>query len=137
MHFCEETPSELKFIPKLSHTIIDKIKQLPLDEAQIHGVKLSLGEALSNAIRHGNKLNPDLAVRVKVEAGSRSLTIWVADQGKGFNFRNAPDPTKPDKLHKLSGRGIFLIRKHMDKVTFLERGRKIKMVKLFKKGEGK
>lgn len=137
MYFFEETPSELKSIPKLIHTIIDKIKQLPLDEAQIHDVKLSLGEALSNAIKHGNKLNPDLSVKVKVKADRRSLIVSVADQGKGFNFKNVPDPTKPETLHKLSGRGIFLIRKRMDKVTFFDRGRKIKMVKLFKKGEKK
>jgi serine/threonine-protein kinase RsbW len=135
MHFCEEIPSELKFIPKISHTIIDKIKYLPLDETQVHDVQLALGEALSNAMRHGNKLNPDLAVKVKVESNLRSLTICVADQGKGFNFKNVPDPTRPETLHKLSGRGIFLIRKRMDKVSFLSRGRKIKMVKLFKKGD--
>lgn len=134
MDFSKKIPSNLNALPGLTGTIIEKIRQLPLDEAQVQDIRLSLQEALVNSAKHGNKLNPDLYVEVSVEGKDDSLIITVADQGEGFDFEGIPDPRKPDNLNKLSGRGIFLIRKRMDMVEFLDHGRRIKMVKFFRKG---
>ena len=134
MNFVKNITSDLKSIPEIIHDLIDKIKTLPFSEGQVHDIKLSLEEALVNAMKHGNKFDPALLVTVQIGTDSRALVITVADQGQGFDFRSIPDPTKPDNLQKLSGRGVLLIRSHMDEVEYLDSGRKIKMTKFFKKG---
>lgn len=134
MNLYEKIPTDLKVIPKLIQAITEKIRQLPLDEEQIHDIKLSLQEALVNAIKHGNRLNPNLSVEVSLKSDDSSLIIIVTDQGKGFDFKNISDPTKPDNLQNLFGRGILLIKNHMDNLEFFYGGRSIKMIKFFKRG---
>jgi len=136
MNIHEKLPTDLKAIPALIRDVAAKLRELPIDKGQLHDVRLCLEEALVNAIKHGNKFNPNLFVEVDIESDGNSLSISVADQGEGFDFQGIPDPRNPDNLHKLSGRGILLIRSHMDSVDFFDSGRTIKMTKLFK-GRGK
>ncbi len=137
MQIFHKIPSRLEMIPDFLAGIIEEIKKLNIAEADLFEIKLALEEALVNAIKHGNKFNPELSVEVKIKADANLLSICVTDQGEGFDFKNIPDPTKSDNLHKLSGRGILLIRSHMDDVEFSDSGRKITMIKLFKKGAKK
>jgi serine/threonine-protein kinase RsbW len=129
----EDIPSRLNVIPGFTLSLKEKLAHLSLKEEEIFNIQLCLEEALVNAIKHGNKLNPDLSVQVTVEAKDDSVIITVIDQGKGFDSKNIPDPTDTDNLQKLSGRGIFLIKKLMDKVEFFDCGRGIKMIKSLKK----
>jgi serine/threonine-protein kinase RsbW len=89
---------------------------------------------LINAINHGNKFSPDLEVEAKVEFKDDVLIMEVKDRGKGFDFTKIPNPTEEDNLHRNSGRGVFLIKKHMDKVEYFDCGRTIKMIKFLKSG---
>ena len=132
MDYYKEIPSSLKLIPGFTRNLMQEISELPFDKERIHDIKLSLDEALVNAAKHGNKFNPDLSVKISLKSDNSSLVIIVTDQGKGFDFKNISDPTKPDNLQNLSGRGILLIRNHMDKIEFLDGGRSIKMKKFFK-----
>jgi len=113
---------------------MNKIKALRISEDDFFSIRLSLEEALINAIRHGNKNNPDLSVEVDVEYAKDKLIMQVKNQGEGFDFQHLADPTQAENLDKLSGRGIFLIRNMMDNVEFTGQGRVIKMVKLLKGG---
>ncbi|MBU1147768.1 MAG: ATP-binding protein [Candidatus Omnitrophica bacterium] len=95
-------------------------------------MKLCLEEALANAVRHGNKLNPDLFVEVTVGIDADRVIIKVKDHGHGFDFKAVPDPTEDTNFQKPCGRGIFLIKNFMDEVDFFDNGRGIKMVKFLK-----
>lgn len=133
MIISDKLPSKLEVIQEFLPAAIEKIKsQAPFKEEDIFNIKLSLEEALVNAIRHGNKLNPALSVSVAIEMKDKRLTIKVTDEGQGFDFKNIPDPTKADSLKKLSGRGVFLIKRLMDEVDFFDGGRGIQMVKYLK-----
>jgi serine/threonine-protein kinase RsbW len=134
MTLSEKLPSRLELIFEFVNKLIAKIKSLPIEENTIFNIKLSLEEALVNAVKHGNKLNPDLSVEVTLETTDNSLIIKVKDEGKGFDFHNIPDPTQGSNLEKLHGRGIFLIKNLMDEVEFFDCGREIKMIKFFKPG---
>jgi serine/threonine-protein kinase RsbW len=137
MNLLEKLPSDLKKLPRCIDAIITHARTLPLTDEQLHDIKLSLEEALVNAIKHGNKFDPRLWVSVLVESNDRGLTIIVTDQGNGFDFKNVPDPTKNTNLTRLSGRGVYLIRNRMDKVEFLSGGSSIKMTKYFENGENR
>jgi serine/threonine-protein kinase RsbW len=133
MRIDEALPSKVELIPDFISAAIEKLYHLPLDEHVIFQIKLSLQEAVVNAVKHGNKLNPDLFVQVVIEAEKSSVTIRVTDQGTGFDVKKVPNPTRPENIIKLQGRGIFLIRNLMDDVRFLDGGRTIKMIKNLKR----
>jgi serine/threonine-protein kinase RsbW len=90
-----------------------------LEEEIAYWVGMALREALANAIKHGNKLNPDkrVFVRMVVRPGS-ALEIKVEDEGDGFDAELVADPTAPDNLLRSSGRGVFYMRQFMDEVRF-------------------
>lgn len=137
MNLSQKLPSDLKILPEYVNSVIDKARQFPFSQEQLHDIRLSLEEALVNAIKHGNNADPHLSVQLSVESSDTSLTITVSDQGKGFDFKHLPDPTAPVNLEKLSGRGVFLILNRMDKVEFSHGGSSIKMTKFFQNGEKK
>ena len=53
----------------------------------------------------------------------------VRDQGKGFDPTQLPDPTEPENVGRVNGRGLFLIRTFMDEVTFNSQGNEITMIR--------
>ena len=130
MHISQKLPSQVgAAFPFISRVIDQLQKECPLNEEDIFCVKLALEESLINAIKHGNKFHPDLTVDVLVSFQNDSLIIKVKDYGQGFDARAIPDPTIDERLMKTSGRGIFLIKKLMDEVSFHDGGREIWMVK--------
>lgn len=82
-------------------------------------------EAVNNAITHGNKGNPDKIVDVEIKYEKNKMTVTVTDEGPGFNPGEVPDPTKPENIEELSGRGVFLMTKLADKIDFNERGNSV------------
>ncbi|MFH1655102.1 MAG: ATP-binding protein [Candidatus Omnitrophota bacterium] len=126
-------PSDLKIVKKASLKIIDQLKDLKLDEITLFKIVLCSEEALINAIKYGNKNKKEQQVKVSLAKNLDSIEITVKDEGKGFDYKNLPDPTTDENLTKTSGRGLFLIKKLMDKVIFYDNGSCIKMIKHIKK----
>ena len=80
-------------------------------------VPVALTEALSNAILRGNADDPRKHVYVRVRVDNATLTIEVRDEGIGFDLDECTlDPTTPEHLENEFGRGLFLMRKLMDRV---------------------
>jgi serine/threonine-protein kinase RsbW len=84
-------------------------------------------EAVNNAILHGNKSDPGKFVKVVIEGLNDKLSVSVEDEGPGFNPEEIPDPTKPENIEEISGRGIFLMSKLADSISFSEKGNKVTM----------
>ncbi len=84
-------------------------------------------EAVKNAFEFGNNNDKSKTVAVTAYTADNSLVISVKDSGKGFDYDNLPDPTLPENIEKLSGRGVFLIKNLSDKTEFLDNGSRIKM----------
>ncbi len=117
-------------------------------------VGISLQEALSNAIHHGN-LELDSELRQVDEANyyelanlrrsqspyadrkvyvqallSRSeLKFVITDEGPGFNTKKVLDPTAEVNLERIGGRGLLLISSFMDDVYYNDAGNQITMIK--------
>lgn len=122
-------PSRLEAIPEVVTCVVGKLIDLALAKEIISAVRLSLQEAMVNAVKHGNKLDPGLVVRVEIEVEPKQLIIQVCDQGEGYDYKNIPSPVEPQNLEKLKGRGIYLIKHLMDKVEFLNEGSTIRMIR--------
>jgi serine/threonine-protein kinase RsbW len=98
------------------------------DEDALFAVRLCLEEALVNAFRHGNRLEPGLVVKFQASIGTDRCVFEVQDEGEGFDPGAVPDPTADENLEIPSGRGIMLMRAYMSEVEYLEPGNRIRMV---------
>jgi serine/threonine-protein kinase RsbW len=86
---------------------------------------LSVSEAATNAIVHGNKLNPSKKVTIDAEANTHTLAFTIKDEGDGFNPDNIPNPLEEEHLLIPSGRGVFLIKEYADELEYQDEGRTI------------
>ncbi len=141
--------------PLISHMQVQMRRLDLFEESDIVRISTALQEALVNAIEHGNleldsKLREglgneyvDLAAerrrqspyserKVHLTASfSRERATWtIRDEGRGFDPEGLPDPTDPANLHRVSGRGLLLIRTFMDEVEFNSQANEIRMSKL-------
>jgi serine/threonine-protein kinase RsbW len=84
-------------------------------------------EAVNNAITHGNKANPVKLVDVEIVVDKNEIMVTVTDEGPGFNPSSIPDPTAPENIEELSGRGVFLMTKLADSINFNDKGNSVTM----------
>jgi serine/threonine-protein kinase RsbW len=125
--------SRLENVAPLLKEALVVLEGLSFSPEEIFSIKLSLEEALTNAMRHGNKLDPTLSVDVTLTADHEKIVIKVKDEGAGFDARHIHDPTSGENAQKPGGRGVFLMKRLMDRVEYFDGGRGIEMVKFFKK----
>lgn len=84
-------------------------------------------EAVNNAITHGNKSDPQKIVDVELMYENNEIIIKVTDEGEGFRPEKIPDPTMPENIEELSGRGVFLMTKLADEIKFNNEGNSVTM----------
>ena len=107
---------------------IDKVSsEYKLNNDLYGNVLIATLEATNNAIVHGNKLNSEKKVILRFVIENDDLTITVEDQGPGFDYNNIPDPTSPENIENINGRGIFLMEKLSDKIEFYNNGSIVEM----------
>ncbi len=93
-------------------------KDLGVNDERMNGLLLSVTEATTNAIIHGNKCDLSKKVFIDVFVEDNNIIIKVKDQGNGFDPANIPDPTEPQNLLKDSGRGVYLMKVYMDDLKY-------------------
>jgi serine/threonine-protein kinase RsbW len=85
-------------------------------------VEIALREALANAVIHGNHEDRRKYVHVTCRCEPDEVSIAVKDEGKGFDVNHVPDPTTPENISSVHGRGIHVMKALMDEVRFEEGG---------------
>jgi serine/threonine-protein kinase RsbW len=96
-----------------------------ISEDYYGNILVSLTEAVNNAIYHGNQSNPNKSIDISFKSHPDRVSFSVKDEGPGFNYESLPDPTNPENIEKPNGRGVFLMRKLADNVTFEDNGSKV------------
>ena len=127
-----DIPSEFRHIYLLDNVLSYVAKEMRFDEETKEQVSLAVIEAGTNAIKHGNKNDPDKLVHFRFYISDDGLTIYVKDSGHGFDPGSVEDPLSPENVMKPCGRGIFLMKILMDEVKFILSGNcgtEVKMVK--------
>ena len=97
------------------------------------GVEIALREALANPIIHGNHANPRKHVYVRFRCGPDEVSFAIKDEGRGFDLNKLADPTAPENIEAVHGRGIYLMKALMDQVRFEEGGVVVHMRKRARK----
>jgi serine/threonine-protein kinase RsbW len=123
----------IKDVPQFTKDILEELAPFDAGKDTIFDIRLAVEEALINAIKYGNKEDKNKSVFIKLSGDSNKVEIEIKDQGQGYDYKHTPLPTLDENLERLSGRGVYLIKKIMDEVCFLDDGSRIKMVKYLKK----
>jgi serine/threonine-protein kinase RsbW len=120
--------SNLESINILENLIKSVKEENTISEESFTGIWIALNEAVTNAIKHGNKYDPCKKVSLEVEQKEgRYICFTVKDEGNGFDHTILPDPTHPDNIEELNGRGVYLINKLADRVSFSANGTIVEM----------
>lgn len=90
-------------------------------------ILVSLTEAVTNAIIHGNSQDESKNVSIELKKQRDTLAIQVSDEGRGFDPKRLPDPTSPENIHNCGGRGVFLIHQLSHAVRFHNNGSTVEM----------
>ncbi|MBP0020936.1 MAG: anti-sigma regulatory factor [Cyanobacteria bacterium SBLK] len=99
-------------------------------------IRLGLQEALVNAAKHGNNLDPSKQVCVRFSVTDDLYSWIITDQGTGF----APShccPSNPEELlppeESEDGRGFCLLHQIFDQVHWNHQGTELKLCKRVKR----
>jgi serine/threonine-protein kinase RsbW len=124
--------SELESVDGAEETVLREAEHLGFDEDELHRIGISVRECMVNAVVHGNRYNSRKKVHLKVERTPETLTIWIGDEGEGFDLAAVPDPLAGENLMRHSGRGVMLMQAFMDEFSACARqpkGTEVKLVK--------
>lgn len=116
-------PSDLGNLRLVEKAIDELSMELDLSDEVYGNVLVATMEATNNAIIHGNNSDPEKIVKIEMLMENKELCVHIEDQGKGFDYSTVPDPTSPENLEKINGRGIFLMERLSDEILYLEDGR--------------
>ncbi len=124
-----ELPSDLALMNGVLEYLQERVSKLGLIKPDRSNLFIALDEAFVNAVKHGNKNDPNKLLRITAELSPKEACFTVEDEGEGFDIREIPDPCDPTNLFRTSGRGVLLIYNIMDEVEYNAQGNRVKMVK--------
>ncbi len=122
-----EFQSDIKHIPEVEAFVENVVERFDVGPEVYGNILISITEAVTNAIVHGNDSDTDKKVIVGMNKGKRDITFKVTDEGPGFDFSAIPDPTSPENLLKCGGRGVFMMKQLSDLVIFSDNGSTVEM----------
>lgn len=122
-----EIPSLAENI-RIVESFIDNAKEKYDLNDDIYGnIMIAVTEGVNNAIIHGNQEDKAKNVGLSVSYEESIIRFVVQDEGPGFDHDDLPDPTSPENLDKVGGRGIFLMKHLCDEVHFRDEGRTVEL----------
>lgn len=122
-----QLPSTEESITQLEALIESIADKYHVSEDTFANMMTCLNEALINAIKHGNKMDTAKKVIVNAEVDPKRIVWTVTDEGPGFDYNDLPDPTAPENLENLTGRGVFIIKHLADQCIFNGPGNEVEL----------
>ena len=112
----------------LIEKFIDEFSEHHEINSEVYGkVLIATVEAVNNSIVHGNKEDVNKKVFINLKIEGDKIYITVEDEGPGFDYTQVPDPTKPENVENIHGRGIYLMKHLADEVSFDKDGKQVLM----------
>ncbi len=120
----QSKPGNVSYVEPFVEQLVNRYNISPDKQCNI---LISLTEAVTNAIVHGNCQEENKTVQVVLKKEKEWLAVRVTDEGSGFDYSNLPDPTSADNICKCGGRGVFLMRALSDRLIFRNNGSTVEM----------
>jgi serine/threonine-protein kinase RsbW len=122
-----QLPSKEESITQLELLIENLSDAYNVSEDTFANMMTCLNEALINAIKHGNKMDPAKKVIINAEVNGKRIIWTVTDEGSGFDYVHLADPTAPENLESLTGRGVFIMKHLADQCIFNTSGNEVEL----------
>lgn len=122
-------PSDLRSAKAPEERILAELQRCGYEDDAIFALKLALEEAMTNAVKHGNRNDAAKHIWVRYHVDPRRVVIMVRDEGCGFCPDKVPDPTAEENLERPNGRGLMLMYSYMTKVRYNDRGNEVWLLK--------
>lgn len=122
-------PNDLRSAKQPEDEILAALERCAYDPESIFAIKLALEEAITNAIKHGNRNDASKHIVVRFLVTPMEVVIMVRDEGRGFRPECVPDPTADENLERPNGRGIMLMHAYMSSVWYNQSGNEVWMRK--------
>jgi len=119
--------SQINNLRIVENAIDEATSEIGISQDNYGKILVSAMEAVNNAIIHGNKSIADKIVNIDILYKNDELVIRVTDQGPGFRPDTVPDPTTPENIEELNGRGIYLMSHLADKIEYNKKGNSVTM----------
>ena len=126
-------PSRIESVDAAAMAADEFVKSVGLGDDFISAIDLAIRESVANAVKHGNKFDETKSVEVRLSHERGGFGISVRDHGTGFDVEEIPDPTNPENLLKVNGRGILFMRSFMDEVEWENADGGGMIVRMFKR----
>ena len=120
-------PSKIESLRIVEKTVDELSAEFNINSEVYGNILIATLEAANNAILHGNKLDESKEVNVEIKIEKNKLKIIVNDKGPGFDYENIPDPTAPENIENINGRGVFLMEKLSDEMEFRDNGSTVEL----------
>jgi serine/threonine-protein kinase RsbW len=117
--------SDAQHLRQVERLIEDVCQLYDVNEDAYGNMLIAVTEGVNNAMAHGNQSNPNKFVRISFVAENDTLIFSISDEGNGFDYTNLPDPTDPENISKISGRGVFLMSTLSDSILFEDNGKRV------------
>jgi len=149
-------PVDVSLIDNISYYLTKNLAAMGLfNRTTSENMALALQEAISNAMLHGNleissairedgglkAFNEEVekrkmderyknrVVNINYELTGEYAEYIIEDEGPGFDYTALPDPRDPENFFRNSGRGLLIIRIHMDEVEWNDSGNVLRLRK--------
>lgn len=113
-HESIDLPAKVESLSDARQRVVDRLRSVQLSEAALFDVKVAVGEALANAVRHGSPGGPAATVHIEMAAFDDRVVIKVLDTGCGFSG----EASCTGDVYASGGRGVMFMRALMDRVEF-------------------
>lgn len=123
-------PSDTSKGQAIQERIVKALEDRSFSPRDVFGVRLALEEAIVNAIKHGNRMDPKKTVRIRCAINHDKVRVEIEDQGGGFKVEDVPDPTLDENLERPCGRGIMLMKAFMNLIEYNDSGNMITLEKI-------
>ena len=121
-------PSTIESLREVEKLLDEFSTNCKLNNVVYGNVLVAALEGVNNAIVHGNKLDSNKYVVFNIRCDEQSIALKIKDQGAGFDFTHVPDPTAPENIENISGRGVFLMQKLSDQLIFSDNGATVEII---------
>ena len=122
-----QLPSNLESVVLVENLVEELSDKYKFSDDTFANMMTCLNEAVVNAIIHGNKLDPAKKVIVNAEIDAKRVIWNINDEGPGFDFYNLADPTAPENLENLTGRGVFILKHLADQCVYNAKGNEVEL----------
>lgn len=125
-------PSSLDSLEKLYADLDGVISRYGLPDEAVHRLEVAVSEAVTNAIIHAHGEDSSKKIQFSVEVNDESIIAEIIDGGTGLAATAGEEFDPAGSPDAESGRGLGLIKRLSDEVTFTrlpEGGTAVKIIK--------